>query len=470
MNLHPTSENLTRPFEQSTEAGIEDQPLHPNQKETKLSESLLSLRGKLNELARVNHRLFKIIDPSRKGELDVYDLSSDKSLFQAASQDVLTEPELNYRLSWLLDFLRHSYGFEDGGVFLLDDKKGGIKKLILSSEPLEEFEDEVKALWRRGGIVRAVNQKRRMILPAKNGGNFLVIPFKILDRKDGFWVAHFQQKTIAKEKKSVDLLFWVELFATCIENSYLKDFSSSPQKEKSYHIETEKLFTTGELSKAVVHEINNSLQIILGRTQLLKMNEKKSTKRSSAVCILETIEDSADQICANLKDFSDHLHRQLDRATDAGEVNIQHILKSNIALLEYILKSNSIKLEVNLDDHLPAVYGNPGELELALLSVIWEIQDHLSSEGTIRLQTTTEEKSLYLDIYCTGEEIYEPGYQEFTDLTMNDRIMMVSQILGSNQGELKFEKALDNEMKFSLKFSIASETERNQKALNELRL
>lgn len=469
MNLDQTSGNLALPDERRTEVVKEDYPLHPNQIKTKLRELLLSVNCQLNELAEINSRLSKIINSPEKRELDEDDLNFSKSLFKIAPEDVLAEPMLTYQLSWLLDFLRQTYDFEDCGVFLLGDRKGGLERLVTSSGSSEEFKDEIEALWRSGNFDGAVSQKRRIILPAKKQGDFLVVPFTILEKRDGFWVARLQQNILQEKKKSAEVLFWVELFASCIENSCLRRASLIPQKEKFHHIETEKLNTTGKLSKAVVHEINNSLQIILGRTQLLKMNERKLQKRSSNINIFETIENSANRICSILKDFSDYLHRQFDETTDAGEVNIQHILKSNLVWLEHTLRSNRIKLEVNLEGDLPAVYGDPEKLELALLSLIWEIQDHLFPGGSIRLQTSAEEGSLRLNIFCGGKRMHEDGCLEFTDLKVNDRLKLISQILGRYQGDLKFEKLSDTEIKFSLRFAITPEKKANQQVPQELR-
>ena len=471
MRINQIAEGSTLPDEKITEVAEENQPLHLSQRKRELNELLLSLSCKLNELVQVNKRLFQMMSPSKEKVLDECNVSFGKFSKMSPSPDAFPEPVLTYRLSWLLDFLKGVYGFENCGVFLLGDGKDGLERLIMSSEPSDHFEDELEAFLRRGDIDRAVSQKRRVILPAKKEGSFMVIPFKILDKKDGFWMAYFKQAISPEMKSCVDLLFWVELFASCIENSYLKRAPLSFQKEKSYHIETEKFFTTAELSRAMVHEINNPLQIILGRTQLLKMNEKKIQKRSSNIDILETIEDNANRISSILKDFSDHLHRQSDETTHVGEVNIHHVVKSNLVLLQYILSSNRIKFKLNLEDDLPVVYGNPGHLELVFLSLIWELRDYMPSGGSIGLQTSTEEESLCLNIYCAGEEIQTDGYPDFTHLEANDRLKMISQIMTRYHGDLKWEKLESGKMRFSLRFSIAPENKKaNREELQELRL
>ena len=468
MKSNQTAENLTLSDRQTTEVVEENEPLLTDQRKTRLRELLISLSGKLDELTRVNDRLFNMANPSEEKELDTDDPGFGEFLMMPPTPDERTEPVLTYRLSSLLDLTRPLYGFGNCGVFLLGDKKDGLESLVLSEGPtghetLQEFEDKVKALWRSGDIGCSIGQKRRTVLPAQKEGELIIIPFRILDKKDGFWVAHFRQAIAQKNKKSADLFFWAELFASLIENSY------SPQKEKSYHVETERLVTIGELSRALVHETNNCLQVILGRSQLLRMAEKKSQMAPSNIRILETIEVNANQISSILKNFSDHLHRQFDETTDAGEVNIQHILKSNFVLIKYILKSNRIKLELDIDDDLPAVYGNPGELEIAFLSLIWKLRDDLSSGGSIRLQTSTKDASVSLNIYCTGKDIQKDGCPNFTDLKEDDRFKTVSQILRRYDGNLRCEELSEREVKFTLGFIIATERGTNREDLQELK-
>ena len=127
-------------------------------------------------------------------------------------------------------------------------------------------------------------------------------------------------------------------------------------------------------------------------------------------------------------------------------------------------------MELNLADDLPSVYGNPGEMEIAFLSLMWELRDHLSSGGSIRLQTSTKDGWINLNIYCTGKDIQKDAYPDFADLKEDNRFKMVTQILRRNDGELGCEELSEKEVRVTLKFSIATERNTNRKYLQELKL
>lgn len=475
MKFNQTSEKLTLTDGRLTQAVGEDQLLFSDEGKVRWRKLLLSLNSKLEKLAQINNRLFQttnLFDGKKQSSDDpnLSLLSQEESLSESGA---LTEPVLTYQLSWLLDFLKDLYGFEEGEMFLREDgsdRRGDLERLFISSGTSEEFVVEIKAAWERGEIDPAVTQKRRTVLTLKKKGSLLIIPFTILDGKVGFWAAYFKQNTLPQRKTALDLFFWVELFSSLIENSYGKGSSLVLQQENSPPLEELQLFPTIQLYKALIHEINNPLQVILGRIQLLRINEQRSTKDSSHLSILETLEGNVNRVCSITKDFSDHLHRQFDKTTDAGEVNIHHILKGNLLLLEYILKSNGINLQQHMDDTLPSVYGSPGQLEFAFLTLILKIKDHLSTGGSIHLRTSTTGGYLCLALLCKGEGVRSNKCDDVSDLRGDTRFKLASQILERHNGELRYERTGDDQIKFSLMFTMAPQRKKDMEKPHETEL
>lgn len=462
MTLNQSSDNIIQTEEGAAEAALKKESLQPNKnkEERKSREVIHPLNCKVAQLSRAKDELLQMTSSPEKGRQHGVGPSPDFFPVESSGHDTLAEPELEYRISSLLDLLRQLHGFEECGVFLLKNNGAGLDKLVLSTRSgglgdLQEFEDEVHLHWKKGDIARAVSQKKRMVFPAKDEGSFLVIPFEVLEERNGFCVAHFRGCVLPEKKSSEELLSWTELISSCVENYYLKLWLESPQRDSLEDVHTEKLFTAVQLSKAMVHELNNSLQTILGRAQLLKMSQKKTWKADSNVRNLETIEETANRISPILKDFSDYLHRQFDLTGDSGEVNLQHILKGNLVLIEYILRCRGIKLELDFDKDLPAVQGNPGELEQAFLTLVWEIKELLSSGGDIRLETGTEQELLCLDMYCSGREGLGDEWPDPAHLLARNRFKVVSQIVGRHHGELKLENLEGQKMRFSLRLPIA---------------
>lgn len=460
MRSNHTPEKPTQPDNRVTAAVQEKTPSNSGARETGLVELLASVNHKLNELTSANQDLFRMIDPPAQAEPVVDDSITGDFARMAISEDETTEPELAYRLFSLADLLRRWYKFEECAVFLLEGEKGSLKKVVSSGSRagergLRKFENEVRALQESGDIARAVGEKRRLALPAKSGGSLLIIPFEILGQENGFWAMHFKEESSPKKKVSVELPLWTELISACIENSRLSRLSAPDEKPSCS--ETEKLFSTAEISRAVVHEVNNCLQVILGRTQLLLMNEIKTRTADSGRKVLETIETNANRVCSVLKDFSDHLHRQSGKSSGPGEVNARRILESNLVFLRYILKSDRIKLELHLGENLPPVAGDPGELELALLSLIWGLRDQLRAEGSIRVQGSAEANALRLKMLCTSGESKGDKYTDLADLESRPRFRLASEILKGHRGELKFDRPGEREVQLTLTLPTVAE-------------
>lgn len=489
MRSNQTPENPAQPEDRMAGKMQKRTRSDPAERKVELAELLFSINHKLDELTSANQDLFRMIDSSTEEGLPADGSVADGFTRTAVSHEEPPEPKLAYRLSSLVDLLRQWYGFEECAVFLLRDEDTNPEKLVSSGssagdQGLNEFEDEIRALSESGDIARAVDEKRRLVLPARSKGSLVVIPFRILSQEDGIWVARFGEESSPEERSYVELPFWTELISACIENSRLKGpsalslarpsalSSTQPpaQDEKPHYIETEKLFTTAEISRAVVHEINNCLQVILGRTQLLLMNEKKAPKKPSSRKVLETIETNANRVCSILKDFSDHLHRQSGRSSGEGEVNVRRILESNLVFLQYILKSDKIRLEFDLGENLPPVYWDPGEFELVLLSLIWGLRDQLRTEGSIRLQASAGEGDLRVNIRCASGETQGDEHPDFSGLLSKKRFKLASEILNRHQGELRFEESGKREIHLSLTFPTVPKRKASPERLGKLEL
>jgi len=413
----------------------------------RLQHLLSSLDQKLEELIRIDRKLFEMMHYLDRRKQEEGELNSTSSPF-VSLQDEVKDPVLAYRLSLILDFLKRWGEFEKCGVFLLSGKNARLECVALLPEDAGMFRTRIEEYWKEGKISPAIIQKRRMVLPVEEG-SLLIIPFRVLDEKEGFWVAHLRGAFSPERRSSADLFFWVDLMAGCMESHFLRGSRLASSLEDSPLIEAEKLFNTAELSQALVYQLNDLLQTILSRIQLLKMNQRRSGDAPSTLSLLETIEANTNQINSILKNFSDYLHRLSNGALTEGEVNFQHILKNNLTLLKCILEKRRIEIEFHPDFDFPLVNGDAGKMEQALLSLIRGIRDSMSSGGNIRLETSSDEDSLHLNFLCVGKD-------DFQDPEVNRRFMLVSQIIERQGGGLECEKLGDAEMKCVLKLPKAT--------------
>jgi hypothetical protein len=408
--------------------------------EEKLRRTLTSLSGKIGEFEEINRKLFQSIDDVAI-EAPASELPGGTNLeYETSPQDTSSISRLEYQLNSLMEVLKPELSFNDWGVFLLrgintgpmgTDK--GFEEIVSSghlenNQASKDFENEVSSQYTCGNVHHAISMKKRMHFPAERG-DILVVPFFPSIGKEGFWAMHFESAASALSDSGKELLLWgAEIITSLLENTYKNDTKLSPQTIDNYWLEKEKLFSLSQLSRAMVHEVNNSMQIILGRAQIARINLNKKADITTPGNAWETIEKNANRINGILKNFSDFLHRhsippptpvnKISKrviAVTAKEVNLHRLLESNLDLLQYILGSSGIELELKNSDDLPLVYGEPEELELAIMGLLWGIRDNLTGGGNIRIRTFPENGFLSLNIDWSGKGNYQeksPGENE----------------------------------------------------------
>jgi signal transduction histidine kinase len=133
-------------------------------------------------------------------------------------------------------------------------------------------------------------------------------------------------------------------------------------EEHSYY--TEKLASMGTLAAGVAHEINNPLGVILGFTDLLL---EKFPPDSQEYDLLQTIEKqglNAKRVVENLLNFARHKEHK-EELVDMNK-NIETVL----SVMGNTLLLNKIKIKQYLEDNLPPVKVDPGEVQQVFFNII----------------------------------------------------------------------------------------------------
>jgi PAS domain S-box-containing protein len=169
-------------------------------------------------------------------------------------------------------------------------------------------------------------------------------------------------------------------------------------EEHSYY--TEKLASMGTLAAGVAHEINNPLGVILGFTDLLL---EKLPPDSEEYDLLKTIEKqglNAKRVVENLLNFARQKEPQLE-PVDINE-NIDTVLK----VMGNTLLLNKITVHKYVQDNLPAITSDAGELQQVFFNIINNAIHAMShGGGELRIVTKRENGSVHIRISDTGEGI-----------------------------------------------------------------
>ncbi len=169
------------------------------------------------------------------------------------------------------------------------------------------------------------------------------------------------------------------------------------KEEQMYH--AEKLASMGTLAAGVAHEINNPLAIILGFSDMLLEKTKPDSEEYN---ILKTIEGqamNARRVVQNLLSFA--------RYSEYKEefIDVNHSVEVVINVVKNTLFLNKIFLTLQMQDNLPEVKANAGELEQVFLNIINNAIHAMRGGGALNVKTSLSNGQVEIRFADTGTGI-----------------------------------------------------------------
>jgi PAS domain S-box-containing protein len=171
-------------------------------------------------------------------------------------------------------------------------------------------------------------------------------------------------------------------------------------------LQSEKMSAIGQLIAGVAHELNNPLTAILGYAQLLEA-EKLETRAMEYVGKVFKQAQRTHRVVQNLLSFA----RQ--RKPEKQDFDVVKVLDEALLLRDYDMKVSSIKLEREIETDVPAVSGDPHQLEQVFLNIINNALDAML-EG--------EQRSLRVRVHASGENVIIEFHDSGPGLTEPSRI------------------------------------------------
>lgn len=188
-------------------------------------------------------------------------------------------------------------------------------------------------------------------------------------------------------------------------------------------IQTEKMASIGQITAAIVHEINTPVGAIKSNAQLTDMVLKSVSNESD----IEKIKHKLDQITPGNQMVLDASNRIADiiksiknfsriDQSDFNEADIHEALRSVL-----VLTSNLWKSRVTIEEdfgQLPLIFCHASMLNQVFLNLIVNAIDAIEKTGTIRIKTRYEDDNAIISISDTGcgilpenlEKVFEQGY------------------------------------------------------------
>lgn len=168
-------------------------------------------------------------------------------------------------------------------------------------------------------------------------------------------------------------------------------------------VQSEKLAAIGKLAAGVAHEINNPLTGIMGFAELmLQSGDLSSRQREDVQSIMEQSRRCR-RIVQNLLQFSRR------KKGNNETVNLDPLLEAGLQLMKYDLIRSNIEVQKHLPGDLPAVQGDPAQLEQVFLNLIANARQAMEGkkDGLLKILASTEAGKVVLRFEDNGCGISE---------------------------------------------------------------
>ena len=147
--------------------------------------------------------------------------------------------------------------------------------------------------------------------------------------------------------------------------------------------QSEKLATVGQLASGLAHEIGTPLNILLGRTELIKkrLEDKESMQRN-----LEIIENQIERITKIIQQLLGFVRK---KKPEQKVLDIGAVIETTLDLLDYRIEKQKLRVVKDFEQNLPPVIGDPDLLQQVFLNLILNALQSMSEGGTLRLYTSS---------------------------------------------------------------------------------
>src|SRR6266496_1569148 len=167
---------------------------------------------------------------------------------------------------------------------------------------------------------------------------------------------------------------------------FLRDITERKRTQELIS-QSDKLRAVGELAAGVAHNLNNSLTVIKGRTQLLEMRAIDEKSRKSLKVINEAVEDGSKTL-RRILDFA-----RRDAVGEFQAVELDDLITSGLEIgrPKWQRTSAESEIRVRLECNGPIyVRGDIAELREVILNLIFNAVDAMPQGGTLALGTQGE--------------------------------------------------------------------------------
>jgi len=199
------------------------------------------------------------------------------------SEAISTSFDVEDILDRLMILSARIVAYDGAGVFSLEGEGASLEVISVRGEG-EMLQERVRTQWEDGIVDWVLREARPVViddLESSEGHTFVFVPLRVGGKQIGVYALHCTKAKDDYTQSEIDMLgVLANQAAAAMENSRLyTDVEAAHGRLKQQQRQlllSAKQAAIGELAGGVAHEVNNPLQIILSRVQLMVAQQTRS--------------------------------------------------------------------------------------------------------------------------------------------------------------------------------------------------
>ncbi len=346
---------------------------------------------KINQLEQENASLKAQLQEHRKLQGDLTDSINEILTIQRASKIITEHLDYDKIGTALLRLCRQVIHATAGNIFLKHQEgwspifqMGSNDFILVFNNMLEE-----------GIIEWILTQNQTIVIPLQElivyeqlkskDGNLLISPLQVDKKSLGILMLLSPRDEKDFTRRDLQLVSILALQAA-IAIQYTRMYKNLERA----HLELEhsqanllnavKLATVGEVAGGVAHEINNPLQIIMGKLQMARMGKDVPEA-------LDVIEMQSMRIATIVRGLLT-LARQENRGSHE-QIIIPQVIQETVDLIRSQMEKRGIQIDVSLEKSLPILWGNSVYWQQILLNFMLNAKKRMMTGGKFTITART---------------------------------------------------------------------------------
>lgn len=393
----------------------------------RLSESEKELQVRVNGLEEDNRTFQERLARGQKEYVQLRESMNELLNLNELSETISTSFKVEDILDSLMDLSGRFVPYESCGVFAFVGDREGLEAMVVRGQDTEGLQDRVRSQW-DDGIIDWVSREGRPVviedMETLTGGevvpkSFAIIPLMVRGKQIGLFTLYSPKAKDDFTLGEMELLgVLANQTAAAIENSRLyTDLETAHERlveSQRQLLISAKQAAIGELAGGVAHEVNNPLQIILSRVQLMVAQNLGQEKVIKGLGLIENNVKRISRIIRALLGFASHSAAEGQWV----QFELRQALQQAFALVQHQLDAQLISIDMDIDSDLPSLLGNVGEIEQVFINLILNAQNAMPKGGRLRITSRLDGNMLEVRFADTGagiepehlDRIFEPFF------------------------------------------------------------